>query len=90
LPVSQFSPIQLRILLIIRSSGGQVKNIFGMENAYKIVTQNTTLMKRRNPAIVPTTIEGKKFNIMTFLKIHNINIKLGEHKKKGGASQEHY
>jgi len=90
LPESQFSPIQLRILFIIRSSGGQVKKIFGMENTYKIDTQKSTLMQRRNPAITPTRLDGRKFSIMTFPKIHNIYIKPGEHKKKRGASQEHY
>jgi hypothetical protein len=76
--------------LITRSNGGQGKRIFGMENTYKIVTQNNTLMKRRNPAITPTRLDGKKFSIIVFLKIQNIYINFTEHKKKVVASQEHY
>jgi hypothetical protein len=61
-----------------------------MENTYKIDTQNNILMARRNPAITPTRLDGKKFSMMTSLKIHNIYINFGEHKKKVVASQEHY
>jgi hypothetical protein len=53
-----------------------------MENTSKIGTQNTTFTNRSSPAITPTTIDGKKFSIMTFLKIHNIKLSLASIKKR--------
>jgi hypothetical protein len=64
--------------------------IFGIENTNKIDTQNTTLMKRRKPAIAPTILEGRKFSMMIFLKIRIFYVSGGEHKKKGFTSQENY
>ena len=56
--------------------------ILGMEKTNKIDTHTTTFTNKRKPAMIPTRIDGRKFSIMTFLKIHNIKLSLASIKKR--------